>query len=854
MKNHLNVLILTLFFVGFSLNAQENQQKNLPIKKVFVELEKTYDIKFSFSDILIANRFITIDLQKKTLEEILTEIQSKTGLIFQKVTKRYIVVSEKNDLQSNLICGYVFDKKTDKLIEGAAIVSSSKIIGTTTNNLGYFQLANIEENDLLEIRFVGYKSKKILARKLFQKPCIKIFLDESTSVLDEILVTNYLTGGISKKKDGSIVLSSKKLGILPGLTEPDVLQSIQLLPGISSPNETASGVHIRGGTPDQNLILFNGIKMYNSAHFFGMISAFNPYTINKIKVFKSGAGAKYGNHISGVIDIETDYNLADKTNGGFGFNLTHLDVFFNIKLTENLSFSISGRRSFTDILNTNTFKKLSDKVFQNTIISENSNSSDADFFSSTNFYFTDFNSKIIYEPTKKDKVIFNQLYIKNKLEHDFGLNDNTYKTNDILDIENKGFSGLWIRKWNNKISQKSSFYHSNYDFKYDFSETTSISNENQKGIKLNQIKDINFETSIELKTGLKSLSNFGYQFSNNKVSYKLERTDQSLSSFDYFLEESEKNTTHAVFGEYIFTNKDKLTLQAGVRSNYYSLTNKLFFAPRIYSQILLSDKLWFKASVESKQQNISQLLEFTTSDFGLENQLWALSTTENVPILKSNQYTFGFIYKKDNWIIDIDFYQKKITGLTSLSKGFQTINDDYSEGKSVIKGVDFLLQKKWTNYSSWISYSFSNNQFIFSDINNGNSFFGNSDIKHNFLWSHNLKLGKYDFSLGWSFRTGIPYTNALGIDSNSQIVYENKLNGSRLPSYHKLDFSSIYSFNFNKKWTGKVGISLINIYNNKNILQRTFSVIEDQNGNDILSKTDVFSLGFTSNLVFRVYF
>ena len=191
-----------------------------------------------------------------------------------------------------------------------------------------------------------------------------------------------------------------------------------------------------------------------------------------------------------------------------------------------------------------------------------------------------------------------------------------------------------------------------------------------------------------------------------------------------------------------------------------------------------------------------------------------------------------------------------------MSKGFQTVNNDYSEGKSDIKGIDFLLQKKWTNYSTWFSYGFSNNQFTFSEINKGNSFSGNSDIKHNFLWTQNLKQGNYDFSLGLNFRTGTPYTNATGIDSNSEILYQNELNGSRLPLYHKLDFSGTYSFSFNTKgkWTGKVGISLINIYNNRSVLQRSFSITEDENNNEILSKKDVFSLGFTPNLVFRTFF
>ena len=438
----------------------------------------------------------------------------------------------------------------------------------------------------------------------------------------------------------------------------------------------------------------------------------------------------------------------------------------------------------------------------------------------------------------------------------FGAKNKSYNTRDVLEVKNKGFSGKWIRNWNNNITQKTSFYFSDYDFDYQFNENSTLINDTQKGVKLNRIKDANFQTLFEIEQNKNSSYNFGYQFSNNNVSYKLEREDTSQPNFNTFLEEFNKNQTHAFFGEYIYQKNKKLALQIGARTNYFTLTKKLFFAPRIYSKFLLSTSFWAKGSLESKQQNISQLLEFTTSDFGLENQIWALSTNENIPVLKSNQYTFGFIFKKDNWILDLDFYKKEITGLTTISKGFQTVNEDYSEGNSNVFGIDFLLQKRWENYSSWLSYSFSDTNFTFPDINNSNSFSGNADIKHSLLWTHNLRMGKYNFSLGWNIRSGIPYTNALKLDTNNDIIYQNELNGSRLPIYHKLDFSSTYSFYFhqNKKWKGKVGLSFINIYNRKNILQRNFFTEQDENNISKLSKIDIYSLGFTPNIVFRVNF
>ena len=137
----------------------------------------------------------------------------------------------KNEHLENTLCGFLFDMVSEKPIEGATIVTSTKTIGTTTNKLGLFKLVSINEKDTVKITFIGYQPLTLLVKDLLKKPCKKIYLKEYTSVLDEISIVNYLTGGISKKKDGSIILSPKKIEALPGLTEPDVLQSIQLLPG-----------------------------------------------------------------------------------------------------------------------------------------------------------------------------------------------------------------------------------------------------------------------------------------------------------------------------------------------------------------------------------------------------------------------------------------------------------------------------------------------------------------------------------------------------------------------------------------------------------------------------------------------
>ncbi len=244
-----------------------------------------------------------------------------------------------------------------------------------------------------------------------------IKLVEDNIHLEEVLISDYITQGISKKQDGAIEVSPKKLGILPGLIEPDVLLSLQLLPGIQSPSETASGLQIRGSSPDQNLVLFDGIKMYQSGHFFGLISSFNPYITKKISLYRNGTNAKFGDRIGGVLDISSGDDVPT-FEAGFGVNLTHADAYLKTPLFNNKAGLVfSARRSITDLVETITYKNFSESVFQNTRILDG-RVNDPNRLSNVNndFYFQDYNLKFIAELSDKSKLSISNLFNKNQLD------------------------------------------------------------------------------------------------------------------------------------------------------------------------------------------------------------------------------------------------------------------------------------------------------------------------------------------------------------------------------------------------------------------------------------------------------
>ncbi|MBT8394337.1 MAG: TonB-dependent receptor plug domain-containing protein, partial [Bacteroidia bacterium] len=268
----------------------------------------------------------------------------------------------------------------------------------------------LNRNTRLNFKFLGRDQVIIQKGKSRNRP-IKL------EYLEEVLVTNYLTKGISLDNKGTIKIKPDDFGILPGLIEPDILQTIQALPGVTSIDETVSNLNIRGGTHDQNLILWDGIKMYQSGHFFGLISAFNPYLTNKVEVTKNGTSARYGDGVSSIINMQLDNAINSESKSGLGFNLTHVDGFTKIPVSDKFELQVSARRSVTDLVETPTYNQYFERIFQDTDVTNNQTEINNTVTTNEAFYFYDIGSKVLYDLSEKDKLRFNFLNIYNNLDY-----------------------------------------------------------------------------------------------------------------------------------------------------------------------------------------------------------------------------------------------------------------------------------------------------------------------------------------------------------------------------------------------------------------------------------------------------
>ena len=317
-----------------------------------------------------------------------------------------------NKLQKNsiTISGIVKDKESGETLPFANVFVKDTNIGTTTNEDGFFTLFNVpSETSTLQVQYIGYKVEILVLNQEIVKNKIIILLIPDDNQLDEVVVSNDPGQQIVKmnKNVSQISLSPKKLASIPNLGEKDIFRAIQLIPGVSGTNESSSGLYVRGGTPDQNLVLLDGFTVYHVDHFYGFFSAFNSGAIKDIQLYKGGFPAEYGGRISSVMDLTGKTGNSNKFSLSAGLSLVSANATLEIPIGDKANLLIAGRRSYTDILKSGLYNSIFD-------LYNDSNQTNGNILPNFNgfqqnqtqptFYFYDLNTKFSYKPSDKDII------------------------------------------------------------------------------------------------------------------------------------------------------------------------------------------------------------------------------------------------------------------------------------------------------------------------------------------------------------------------------------------------------------------------------------------------------------------
>lgn len=660
--------------------------------------------------------------------------------------------------------------------------------------------------------------------------------------LDRVILTSYLTKGISKNKNASYQIRPTRLGILPGLTESDVLESIQLLPGVVSPNETASGFLVRGGKMDQNRLLWDGINMYHKGHLFGMISPFNPNATKKVTFINKGTNPRYGERASSVIEMTTTNKIENAFKAQLGINGLNGDAYIEVPIIKDkLAIQASVRSSYTNTYQSVTFDRLADKVFESTKIKNGDNPNN-------NFIFLDYNIKLNYKPNAKNSLYASVISIDNQLDYTVNDTQSNEAFNDLMSIKNSGYGVGWTTLWSTNLRQQTSAYFSEYKLNYNFitSEGDSQTSDFEKR---NVIFDSGISSELDWEITTNKRATLGYQYVLKDVGYAFLNT----TNLEFILDEDKAVVqTHSVYGNYEYKNPKLFDITVGARATYFKELEAFRFEPRLILYKDLFKHVKLQISGEIKNQIISEIDETIISDLSLENRVWRLANGSEFPIINSRQISAGFIYTNNGWTIDIDNYYKVLDQITALSLGFlNPENSTFNLGEQKVYGIDLFLKKRFNGFNTWMSYSFNNSKSKFDTLNGDTYFNSRSNVRHAFSTSLSYKISDFQVALGWRWQTGKPYTESItGVDG---LEFNSGINTNRLPDYHRLDFSSTYKFKFSKDNTlrAKVGLSIRNVYNNTNFISREYRGNNDIDGE--IETIDRFSIGFTPNLMFRLY-
>lgn len=877
---HLISLLLGLW--ALPMVAQDGPKiafdfENIPLMQALDFLEESYDLTFAFDQELLKSKLVKEATSNDLLlRDALIRLLLPQSLFFEVVNGKHVLIRKAKEEELSLLpvkekpivlaCGVLRDSLTNLPLISANIWLQGTSKGAYSNELGQFSINGpFQPSDSLTFSYVGYQARTLPLQQFLGKKCPEVDLAQQEFAFEQILIRDkaitFLSG--AGRGDG-LQVDVDRMGVIPGWGEQDALRMAQLLPGISTTDESASNLNIRGGTPDQNLILWDGIPVYHTGHFFGMFSAFNSTIVDEMAVYRGDFSAEYGGRVSGVLDISTSPLLLDTVEVGLGINLISSNAYVKVPLQKGRSaLMVAGRRSISDLFESKVYQNLFNQVAGRGSIKEEFEPAQkqlTDLQLSPKFYFSDFNFKWVTrnENGGEGRISFYQG--EDALDYGILFDRPNFYFNTLYEVDllNWGLSAQWNQRWNDRW--KSDFMLVFTEFSTAFSTRSKLDPEQVKVqvIQSNNISEQRIEWNNTYYINQHQRLNFGYQGVHNEVDLNI--SVESPVNAEFRQEKiSFKGTTQTFYLDYDYTVPDKLHMDWGLRYGTFDGGYTGNWEPRFSLSYYVHPEVEIKTSIGRYIQVVNQV--FLNNNLGIGERFWIMAdSSKHIPAVTSAQFTLGARWKSKGWLLDIDLYKKWITGLVSMSLDFDADwQNPYSGGEARVLGMDLLVKKSWPNFDSWLAYTLGRTQYKFDKINGNQAFPSIYDRLHNLKWTHQLKFGNWDFAVAWFYGSGLPYTQAergrfIPDDESengfkAQIEY-GEVNAHRLQDYQRVDFSGAYNFTDQRKLRGKIGWSIFNVLDRLNFYSRTYFLHPENEDHTrpVLVAYDRSLLGFTPNL------
>ncbi|MFN8357775.1 MAG: TonB-dependent receptor [Spirosomataceae bacterium] len=764
------------------------------------------------------------------------------------------------------ISGYVREKGSQEQLIGVNVYLPGTTLGTTSNTYGFYSLT-LAASDTATIAFsmVGYERivKQIALR---QNLSLNVELEPVTQLQTVEISAKRQSERISETAQMSqIELPIHQIKKIPAfLGEKDVMKVLQLMPGVQKGSEGQSGLYVRGGGPDQNLIILDDAPVYNANHLFGFFSTFNGDALKSVELTKGGFPARFGGRLSSVIELNMKEGNKQELHGegGIGLIASRLTLEGPIKKNK-ASFVVSARRTYLDILAQPLIKASQKGQIEQT---------------TGGYYFYDFNAKFNYDFGQKDKLYASGYFGQDKFYAD--LTSPTLASSSSLDWGNATSTLRWNHLFSQKLFANTSVIFSRYHFRiFDYSKDTQSTPATELSLNyLSEIRDWGFKTDFDFFPSPKHAVKFGLSttFHHFKPSaLVVEGYSTSLSREAKVLD----NRESGLYIEDVWQATDRLKMNVGFRLSSFETdsTHYLRPEPRFSMAYKIGNDMSLKASYARMNQYIHLI---SNTGLGLPTDLW-VPTTNRIRPQQSEQVAAGFAkdFDKQGFTLSIEGYYKAMNDIISYKEGASFLNvngenarevnweDNITTGKGWSYGVEVLIQKKVGRFSGWIGYTWSKTQWQFPAINFGRVFFPRYDRRHDLSVVGIYELSKrITLSATWVYGTGNALTVPLAeysayqnnylrmtldqaVNPTGTIVWNSRRvneysekNAFRAEPYHRLDIG----IQFHKKmkrhertWE----FSVYNAYNRRNPFFYTLSS-EVRNGVDttIMKRYSVFPI------------
>lgn len=768
-------------------------------------------------------------------------IMSLTALAQQKVT----------------ISGYVKEEASGESLIGAAVYiareDGSMVRGTAANNYGFYSITTTKESGSFYIKsqYVGLNdfSQEI---KLDKDQQIDIELTANSVVKQEVVVTGKRADvNVEATQMGAVEMEMETIKELPAfMGEVDILKTIQLLPGVQSGGEGNTGFYVRGGGPDQNLILLDEAVVYNAAHLFGFFSVFNGDAVRNIELIKGGMPAQYGGRLASVLDISMkEGNMREyETEGGIGIISSRLTVQGPLK-KDTASFIISGRRTYADILAKPFIPDTSD-------------------FKGSSYYFYDLNMKVNYKISNKDRIFLSGYFGRDVFS--FANEDAGFSAN--IPWGNATTSLRWNHLFNNKLFVNTSLIFSDYQFEFeagqqDFSIKlfSGIRDWNAKmdytwlpdgkhNVKfgMNYIYHTFTPSNVSAKAGdfVFDLGEVVRMFAHDAALYitdDWEITDklkvngglratmfQQIGPFDRYIKNELDQIVDTVHYGGVNDPNPLLKLIADGAHNEPVVTYR-----RIEPRFAIRYKLGRKSSVKASYTHNYQYIHLASlSSLSLPTDIWVPSSTLVKP-QKGIQYSVGYFrnFFQDNFETSVELYYKTMENQVEYKEGAtpgvnvaDNPDNSFTFGSGKSYGAEFFIKKARGKVQGWLGYTLSKTTRTFPEINLGKTYFAKYDRRHDLSFILTYKISdRVTLSAVYVYATGNSITPpARRYFFNGQIMTEYaERNSYRMASYHRADLSATFYGKKNKKFQSNWNVSIYNLYSRSN----PFFIYLDTEGN-----------------------